>query len=204
MVSTDTSSDHNLRPPDEVVQRFTANYRDYIRRVSAALHRRFPSLRGRIEEIAQEALCRTLDAWLSGRIASDRDPLPYMHRTARNLANDAVTSKEQPMDSSDLFVLIDQNVLAQHEVGTSVDPMQEVVLPAIASMKQTRRKTVAQGQAQGQGEETLAADLHIPRQQVRSLSSKAARELQSMDEVKPHIRQQHLKKRRRGEEDTGE
>ncbi|MFE4873456.1 RNA polymerase sigma factor [Streptomyces sp. NPDC056682] len=175
-----------------------------MQKVSATLHRRFPALRDRIEEITHEALYRTLQTWMSGRMPASRNPLPYMQTTARNLALEAVRSKEHPVDDQGLALLLDEFHRYSNEGLTPLDPLHEIVAPAVAEMKQTQRKMVARHQLQGIDEDTIAATLQVPRQQVRSLASKAARELRDMAEVKPHVRPGHLRKQRRGEEDSGE
>lgn len=193
------------RPVSDQVRRlFEANYPEYVRYVSSSLHRRFPSLRELIEDIAHEALLRTWEAWSTGRQPAARDPLPYMYTTARNLALDAVAGREAPMSEADLGLLVERSRPPCHEVLTPLDPLDDIVRPAVAGMKDTQRRAVAGQQVQGGDEDTIAASLQVPRQQVRSLASKAARELRDMAEVKPHIRPGHLRRQRRGEEDSGE
>ncbi|MFE9404699.1 hypothetical protein ACFYNY_23495 [Streptomyces sp. NPDC006530] len=198
------SSSHSSWSSEEVDQWFEANYTACIAQVSRTLCRKFPDLLGHIEEIAQEALYRTLLAWHSGRFGADRDPLPYMQTTAHRLAVDAFRAKERPCEGSALLRLAELNEAANGAVEMPVDPLQDIVRPAIARMKPTRRRVVAQRQSQGRDEDTIAADLRIPRQQVRSFSSKAVGELREMDGVKAHVRARHLKKSRRGGEEPGE
>ncbi|MEU6055355.1 sigma factor [Streptomyces xanthochromogenes] len=202
MVEGESPNEHPVS--DQVRVLFEDHYLDYVRHVSSSLHRRFPSVRDRIEDITHEALSRTWEAWSTGRQPVSRNPLPYMYTTARNLALDAIASREAPMSDDDLGVLVERRRAPCHEVLTPLDPLDDIVRPAVAGMKDTQRKAVARQQVQGGDEDTIAAALQVPRQQVRSLASKAVRELRDMAEVKPHIRPGHLRRQRRGEEDAGE
>jgi DNA-directed RNA polymerase specialized sigma24 family protein len=176
---------------------------EYRYQLLACLRSEFPGLQDYWEEIAQESLERTLRVWVEGRNKPGTSPLPYMKRVARNLAYDSFRLPEQPVDDDHLLPLIEARESISHEVVTPVDPATEVVMPAVANMKRSMRKTVAEAQIQGQDTESIAADLQIPHPQVRSLSSKAARELRGMEEVRAYIRPAHHKKHNRGEEDAG-
>ncbi|GGT30435.1 RNA polymerase sigma factor [Streptomyces purpureus] len=189
----------------EVSRLFQEHYQEYVRKVTARLRHRFPGLRDWSEDIANEALLRTLDTWLRRRNRAGSSPLPYMHRVAHHLAVDATArTKEQPVDDTSLLRLADRGDGCRHEAVTPVDPLEEVARPAVAEMKATQRKQVADRQLRGMEESEIAQDLKMPRQQVRVLSSKAARELRAMEQVRLHTRDRHLTQRRRVEEGTGE
>lgn len=194
----------DLRRQQEVSRQFEAHYEQYTREVTARLRYRFPTLRTYCEDIAQEALSRTYAVWLEGRGRAGSSPLPYMHKVAYNLAVDACTSREQPLEDVYLLPEIDRKVVHRQEVVTPLDPVLEIAMPAMANMRNTQRKSVVEQQIRGKDVESIAEGLQISRQQVRSLSSKAAGELREMEEVRLHIRPGHQRKRRRGEEDTGE
>ncbi|MFG2840804.1 RNA polymerase sigma factor [Streptomyces zaomyceticus] len=172
-------------------------------KVLVCLRTEFPGLKDYWEEIVQEALERTLRVWIEGGIKPGVSPLPYMKKVARNLAYDSFRVPEQPMDDNDLLPLVEARGARLHEVITPIDLAAEVVIPAVANMKPSKRKTVAEAQIQGQDVDSIAADLRVPPQQVRSLSSKAAGDLIGMDEVRTYIRPAHQKKFRRGEYDAG-
>ncbi|WP_328966236.1 hypothetical protein [Streptomyces virginiae] len=183
---------------------FETRCEEYRQKVLAALRSEFPDLHDYWEEITQEAMERTLRVWLEGRNKEGRSPLPYMKQVARHLAIDSYRSPERPMDDRGLLPLVDERVVRRHEVHTPLDPATEIVLPAVDKMRRTKRRTVAEAQIQGMEDESIAVDLKLPREQVRSLSSKAARDLRAMDEVQLHIRPAHQRKSRRGEEDAGD
>ncbi|WP_329391538.1 hypothetical protein OG625_39930 (plasmid) [Streptomyces sp. NBC_01351] len=198
------SPDGGLPRRREVVRLFETHFGEYQQKVLAFLRYEFPDLHNYWEEIVQEALEHTLHVWLEGRNRPGCPPLPYMKKVARNLAIDSYRSPECPLDDCDLLPLVDERVVRRHEVFTPLDPATEIVLPALANMRRSKRKTVAEAQIQGKDEESIATDLGLPREQVRSLSSKAARDLREMDEVHDHIRPAHQRKSRRGEEDAGD
>ncbi|UUY52740.1 hypothetical protein NRK68_36410 (plasmid) [Streptomyces yangpuensis] len=187
-----------------MIRLFETSCEEYRQKVLVALRSEFPDLSDYWEEMAQEAMERTLRVWMEGRNKAGRSPLPYMKRVARNLAIDSYRSPERPLDDCDLLPLVDERVVRGHEVHTPIDPATEIVLPAVGRMKRTKRRTVAEAQIQGMEDESIAVDLKLPREQVRSLSSKAAREMRAMDEVQLHIRPAHQRKSRRGEEDAGD
>lgn len=195
--------DGGLQRRQEAIRLFEAHAVEFRFKVLACLRTEFPGLKDYWEEIAQEAVERTLRVWVEGRSRPGASPLPYMKQVARRVAFDSFRIPEQPMDDDLLLPLVESRVASLHEVIAPIDPAAEVVLPAVAKMKPSMRKTVAEAQLQGQAVDSIAADLRIPSQQVRSLSSKAAGDLRGMDEVRTYIRPAHQKKYRRGENDAG-
>ncbi|MFE5538731.1 RNA polymerase sigma factor [Streptomyces sp. NPDC056492] len=200
MSMSSEEEEHERR--QQVLRHFKDHSRQYTRKVTAALRTNFPSLSGYWEEIAQEAQERTLRVWLQGRNEPGRSPLPYMKKIARNLAVDAVRSPESPVEDEALLPMFEERGVHRCEVLPPPDPAVCLVLQAITNMKPSKRKTVAERDIRGDDEDSIAVDLKIPRDQVRSLRSKAFRDIRDMEEIKVFIRQEHHKKNRRGEEDA--
>ncbi|KPI02415.1 hypothetical protein OV450_4665 [Actinobacteria bacterium OV450] len=199
---SESSEEEERERRQEVLQHFKDHSRQYTRKVMAALRTRFPSLSGYWEEIAQEAQERTLRVWLQGRNEPNRSPLPYMKRIAHNLAVDAVRSPESPVEDETLLPMFEERGVHRREVLPPPDPAVCLVLQAITNMKPSKRKSVAEGHIRGDDEDIIAVDLKIPREQVRSLRSKASRDLRDMEDMKVFIRREHHKQNRRGEEDA--
>ncbi|MEV6951000.1 hypothetical protein [Streptomyces sp. NPDC051183] len=201
MVSS-SSEDEERRRQKAVRLHFSDHAEEYGRKVMAALRTAYPSMHDYWEELAQEAHERTLRVWLEGRNDPDRPVLPYMKQVARNIAVDALRSPERPLEDEALLPLAEERGVHQHELLTPPDPAFLLALEAIANMKPSKRKAVAEAQIQGDDENTIAVDLQTPPAQVRSLSSKASRDLRCTDELQSFIRWGHHRKHRRGEEDA--
>lgn len=138
------SPDGGLSRRREVIDLFETHFEEYRKKVMAFLRYEFPDLHSYWEEITQEALERTLHVWLEGRNRPGCPPLPYMKKVARHLAVDSYRSPECPLEDSDLLPLVDARVVRRHEVHTPLDPATEIVLPAMANMRPSKRKTVAE------------------------------------------------------------
>ncbi|MDX3540117.1 hypothetical protein PV721_38610 [Streptomyces sp. MB09-01] len=196
------SEDEERQRQQAVRLQFGEHAEEWARKVMAALRAAYPSLRDYWEEIAQEAHERTLRVWLEGRGEPDRSPLPYMKKVARNIAVDALRSPERPLEDEALLPLVEERGLHQRDLLTPPDPAVCLASEAIANMKPSKRKNVAEAQIQGDDENTIAVDLQTPPAQVRSLSSKASRDLRGAEELQAFIRWGHHRKHRRGEEDA--
>lgn len=181
---------------------FSEHAEEYARKVMAALRTTYPAMGDYWEEIAQEAHARTLKVWLEGRNEPDSPVLPYMKQVARRVAIDALRLPERPLDDEALLPLAEERGVHQRELLTPPDPAFGLAIEAIANMKPSKRKTVAEAQIKGDDENTIGVNLQTPPAQVRSLSSKASRDLRSMDELQVFIRWGHHRKHRRGEEDA--
>ncbi|WP_329391376.1 hypothetical protein OG625_40330 (plasmid) [Streptomyces sp. NBC_01351] len=196
------SEDEERQRQKAVRLHFTDHAEEYERKVMAMLRTSYPSIRDHWEEIAQEAHERTLRVWLEGRNEPDRPALPYMKQVARNIAVDALRSPERPLEDEALLPLAEERGVHQRELLTPPDPAFCLAVEAITNMKPSKRKTVAEAQIKGDDENTIAVDLQTPPAQVRSLSSKASKDLRGADELQAFIRWEHHRKHRRGEEDA--
>ncbi|MFJ7592989.1 hypothetical protein ACIQZO_37570 [Streptomyces sp. NPDC097617] len=196
------SDDEERQRRKAVRLEFSEYAEEWERKVMAALRTAYPTMRDYWEEIAQEAHERTLRVWLEGRNEPGRPPLPYMKRVAANLAVDALRSPERPLEDEALLPLAEERGVHRRELITPPDPALCLAAEAIAKMKPSKRKNVAEAQIQGDDENTIAVDLQTPPAQVRSLSSKASRDLRGTDDLQAFIRWGHHRKHRRGEEDA--
>lgn len=203
MASSGSEEEKRRRQHQEKVRRlFGENAKEWEKKVMAALRTAYPALGDYLEDIAQEAQRRTLEVWLEGRNTPDSPVLPYMKKVALHVAVDALRSPERPLEDEALLPLAEERGVHQRELLTPPDPAFCLAVEAIANLKPSKRKTVAEAQIQGDDENTIAVNLHTPPEQVRSLSSKASRDLRGMDDLQVFIRWGHHRKHRRGEEDA--
>ncbi|MFF3861428.1 hypothetical protein [Streptomyces sp. NPDC002209] len=130
--------------------------------------RKHPRLRGYARHMATEAVGRACEAWPGDPGKAGRKVLPYLMRVVSNPANDADGIPSRPADEG-VMKDLERHILARParaarasdlplSFGTMaprspVDPMEEVVRTAIARMKPTQRKTVAQIQSDGMDDE---------------------------------------------------
>jgi RNA polymerase sigma factor (sigma-70 family) len=179
-------------------------YERYMQQTPQRIRRRFPLLSGAAEDLAQEAFLRTAQACREGRLKPESDPFPYLWQTAKRLAIDILRCMpEKPIAHETLWQLQDRcGAPATDDEDDEV--LHEVVRPAIAEMRPTQRQIVLDLQSQGLEDEAIAAHLQVPKAQVSVQRNRAVAEIQSMDRVQRHIRQNHIKDRRRKGGERGE
>ncbi|UUY52351.1 hypothetical protein NRK68_34320 (plasmid) [Streptomyces yangpuensis] len=194
---------------------FELRAEEWTRIIAAGLWKRHPMLRSQVQDMAHEALVRTYVVWQRDAEKRDRNPLPYARETANNLANDAYDKLAEPADEAGLqecervFVARPSRASDLHGdyAGlvpyTPLDPLEDLVIPAIRRMKKTQRRDVAEMRSQGMEDQAIAERMNREPARIQTLMTKAAAELREDEEIQLHIRDRHRKTRRR-EEDTGE
>ncbi|MFD9538023.1 hypothetical protein [Streptomyces sp. NPDC060010] len=194
---------------------FERHAQEWIRITAAGLWKRHPMLQSRVNDMAHEALVRTYIRWQQDPEKQDRNPLPYMRETANNIANDAYAELAQPTDEAGLQEC-ERTIIARPSRSsdlhgdypglvpqTPLDPLEELVIPAIKRMKRTQRRDVAEMRSQGMEDQAIADHMNRQPARIQTLVTKAAAELREDEQLRLHIRDRHRKSRRR-EEDTGE
>ncbi|MGW5342886.1 hypothetical protein [Streptomyces sp. NPDC004050] len=175
-----------------------------------------PRLRAYADHMAVEAVGRAYEAWLRDPGKADREVVPYLMTIVNNLANDAYGVPSRPADEGSLQDF-ERYVLArparasdlQLDFGSGaphspVDPLEEIVIPAISRMKPTQRKAVAEMQSRGMDDEAIAERMNRGVGVIQTLKSKAAQELRADAQVQLHIREERSRKTRSQEEGEGE
>ncbi|MEU9298510.1 sigma factor [Streptomyces sp. NPDC048266] len=149
------------------------------------------------QDIAQEAFERVRHKIKSGDLDGDVRLPAYLRATSRNLAMDVLRAQKR------LPVLLDSDLVAsvpqQRRSGEDVDPLEELVVPAIDAMPRTRRRKVVQLQSQGLEDPEIAKALGIAADRLHKDRSAAVSELRS--ELGKHIRDGHRKQTRRVKRD---
>ncbi|MFD3677646.1 hypothetical protein [Streptomyces sp. NPDC058613] len=194
---------------------FETHAAEWVRITAAGLWNRHPLLRSRVHDMAHEALVRTYVRWQRDHEKQYRNPLPYMRETANNLANDAYGELAQPTDDTGLEDC-ERTIVARPSRSsdlpgdyaglmphTPLDPLEELVIPAIRRMKGTQRRDVAEMRSQGMEDQAIADRMNREPARIHTLMTKAAAELREDEQLQLYIRDRHRKPRRR-EEDTGE
>lgn len=149
------------------------------------------------QDIAQEAFERVSNKIKSGDLDGDVRLPAYLRATSRNLAMDVLRAQKR------LPVLFDSDLVAsvppQRRSGEDIDPLEELVVPAIDAMPRTRRRKVVQLQSQGLEDPEIAEALGIAADRLHKDRSAAVGELRS--ELGKHIRDGHQKQTRRVKRD---
>ncbi|MFD4866868.1 hypothetical protein [Streptomyces sp. NPDC058412] len=194
---------------------FERHAAEWIRITAASLWNRHPLLRSWSHDMAHEALVRTYAMWRRDPDKQHRNPLPYMKETANNVANDAYDELARPTDDAGLQecerVIVARPSRASDLHGdyaglvphTPLDPLEELVIPAVRRMKRTQRRDVAEMRSLGMDDQTIADRMNREPARIQTLLTKAAAELREDEQLQLYIRDRHRKTRRR-EEDTGE
>ncbi|WP_167828975.1 sigma-70 family RNA polymerase sigma factor [Streptomyces sp. MZ04] len=182
-------------------------YERYLQKTERMIRRTFPLLSGSAEDLAQEAFLRTARACHENRLKPDTDMYPYLWQTAKRLAIDILRGvSEQPASDETLHRLQDacDAPIPQPDDPDYAEVLHDVIRPAIAEMRPTQRRTVVDLQSQGMEDEAISAYLQVPKAQVSVQRCRAVAEIQAMDSVQRHSRQEYLKERRRREGERGE
>ncbi|MEU9376503.1 hypothetical protein AB0D94_22395 [Streptomyces sp. NPDC048255] len=194
---------------------FERHAAEWTRITAASLWNRHPLLRSWVNDMAHEALVRTYAMWWRDPDKQHRNPLPYMKETANNVANDAYDELARPTDDAGLEEC-ERTIIARPSrtsdlhgdyagiaPHTPLDPLEELVIPAVRRMKKTQRRDVAEMRSLGMDDQAIADGMNREPARIQTLMTKAAAELREDEQLQLYIRDRHRKTRRR-EEDTGE
>jgi len=146
------------------------------------------------EDVAQEAFMRVARKVAAGQLGPGMKIGAYLRTTSWNLAVDTlrVQNRTDLMEDTALVAAPDQR-------SEDVDPLKELVRPAIEAMPSSRRRTVVQLQSQGLDDAQISAALGIAPDRIHRDRYAAVSELRS--KLGSFIRDGHRKKTRRAKED---
>jgi RNA polymerase sigma-70 factor (ECF subfamily) len=141
------------------------------------------------EDVAQEAFMRVARKVAAAQLGPGVKIGAYLRTTSWNLALDTLRAQKRT-DSVDDTVLI----AASDSRNEDVDPLTELVRPAIEAMPLSRRRTVVHLQSQGLDDAQISAALGIAADRIHRDRYAAVSELRS--ELSQFIRDGHKKTRR--------
>jgi DNA-directed RNA polymerase specialized sigma24 family protein len=146
------------------------------------------------EDVAQEAFMRVARKAAAGQLEPGVKIGASLRTTSSRLAIDTLRAQKRTelMDDTAL-------VAAPSPGGEDVDPLKELVQPAIEAMPLSRRRTVVQLQSQGLDDAQISAALGIAPARIHRDRYAAVSELCS--ELGTFIRDEHRKKTQRAEKD---
>ncbi|MFD3334726.1 RNA polymerase sigma factor [Streptomyces sp. NPDC058700] len=143
------------------------------------------------QDIAQEAFERVVEKVRAGALGAGVNLPAYLRAATRNLAWDVLRAAKRhgalPLYDSGLL----SSVPLQRVPVDDVDPLEELVVPAIDAMPRTRRRKVVQLQSQGLEDAEIAKALGIEPGRLHKDRHTAVSELRS--ELGKHIREGHRK-----------
>ncbi|MEU6482484.1 sigma-70 family RNA polymerase sigma factor [Streptomyces sp. NPDC046887] len=138
--------------------------RDYLRSLISKLHGRFR--RGltvqACEDLAHEAYLRLLERARAGRLTAAEDLDAYLYTTACNLAASEVRRRVETAVADSAI----EGLAQGEETARDVDPMDDLVRPAIEAMPPSRCRQVVRLQSQGLTDPQIAERLDIPKARV--------------------------------------
>ncbi|MET9793770.1 RNA polymerase sigma factor [Streptomyces canus] len=141
------------------------------------------------EDVAQEAFMRVARKVAAAQLEPSVKIGAYLRTTSWNLAVDTLRAQKR----TDL--MDDTALVAAPNLGSEdVDPLKELVRPAIEAMPLSRRRTVVQLQSQGLDDAQISAALGIAPDRIHRDRYAAVSELRS--ELSKFIRDGHRKTRR--------
>lgn len=141
------------------------------------------------EDVAQEAFMRVARKVAAAQLGPGVKLGAYLRTTSWNLALDTLRAQKRT-DSVDDTVII----AASDSRTEDVDPLTELVRPAIEAMPLSRRRTVVHLQSQGLDDAQISAALGIAADRIHRDRYAAVSELRS--ELSQFIRDGHKKTRR--------
>jgi RNA polymerase sigma-70 factor (ECF subfamily) len=139
------------------------------------------------EDVAQEAFMRVARKVAAAQLGPDVKLGAYLRTTSWRLAVDMLRA-QQRIDLMDDTA----HLAAPNPHSEEVDPLQELVQPAIEAMPLSRRRTVVQLQSQGLDDAQISAALGIAPDRIHRDRYAAVSELRS--ELGNFIRDGHRKK----------
>ncbi|MFB7260705.1 RNA polymerase sigma factor [Streptomyces nojiriensis] len=157
----------------------------FIRSEPARLQQRFPRLSlAACEDAAGEAVAATVRLAAAGRLPEDTDLAAYLHtasvnRVRTDFRRQARADRALAVKGADAPGTVAGAVASQ-------DLLDELVIPAIRSMRPSRRRRVVELQSQGWTDEEIADELGIPLLRLYRDRHAALRSLRRM--LAGHIR----------------
>ncbi|MGW4756162.1 RNA polymerase sigma factor [Streptomyces chartreusis] len=146
------------------------------------------------EDVAQEAFMRVARKIAAAQLGPDVKIGAYLRTTSYNLAVDALRAQNRTD-------LLDDTSLEAGPISESedVDPLKELVRPAIEAMPLSRRRTVVQLQCQGLDDAQISAALGIAPDRIHRDRYAVVSELRN--KLGEFIRDGHRKETRRAKKD---
>ncbi|MGW7130121.1 RNA polymerase sigma factor [Streptomyces bobili] len=146
------------------------------------------------EDVAQEAFMRVARKVTAAQLGPGVKIGAYLRTTSWNLAVDTLRAQKRTDLVDDTAV-----VTAPDPRCEDVDPLKELVRPAIEAMPVSRRRTVVELQSQGLDDAQISATLGIAPDRIHRDRYAAVSELRS--ELGEFIRDGHRKKTQRAKRD---
>ncbi|MEU8543099.1 sigma-70 family RNA polymerase sigma factor [Streptomyces sp. NPDC048717] len=149
------------------------------------------------QDIAHEAFLRVTRRAIRGQLGPDVNLPAYLRTASRNLAVDALRAQARftPLEETGLVAAVP----GQRQAADDLDPLEELVVPAIDAMPRTRERKVVQLQSQGLDDTEISRVLGIGADRVYRDRYKALIALRRA--LRKHIRAGHRKKTTRRVED---
>ncbi|MGW1376873.1 RNA polymerase sigma factor [Streptomyces sp. NPDC002446] len=186
----------------DVAQRLLDCYPAFMAEEPDALRRAFPALSlPSCQDCAQEAYLRVGLKAAAGDLAPATNVMAYLRRAARNLAVDRFREQQRGkrlvLMGGDALDAVPDPPRALADEDRAV--LQELVIPAIEEMPESRRRQVVDLQSRGLSDREIAAELGIPARRLHNLRNKAVAHLRR--NLAGHIRDGHRKKTQHGKKD---
>ncbi|MFI8287863.1 RNA polymerase sigma factor [Streptomyces sp. NPDC085614] len=114
------------------------------------------------QDVAREAYSKVAVKVLAGELDSETNLPAYLRTACRNLAVDVLRARNRDgLDETALVTAVPGQVPFE-----AIEPMEELVLPAIDAMPRTQRRKVVQLQSQGLNDAQIAETLGITTDRV--------------------------------------
>ncbi|MEU6215577.1 hypothetical protein ABZ891_37510 [Streptomyces sp. NPDC047023] len=159
-----------------IMQQLASFCPDFIASEPARLRQRFPRLSlAACEDAAQEAVAATVRLAAAGRLPENTNLAAYLHTAALNHVRTDI--RRQTRADRALTV---KGADAPTTVAGAMPPqdlLDELVIPAIKSMRPSRRRRVVDLQSQGWTDEEIANELGIPHSRLHRDRHAALRSL---------------------------
>ncbi|MFI5987792.1 hypothetical protein ACIBEA_43930 [Streptomyces sp. NPDC051555] len=148
----------------DVAQRLHDMYARFSEREPYVLQRAFPQLSlASCQETAQEAYLATGRLAAAGELPQDTNLDAYLHRAACNRAKSEL--RRAARAEQRLLVITNSDApraVAAADFFADLDLLDDLVKPAIRSMRASRRRRVVELQSLGWTDDQIAAELAIP------------------------------------------
>lgn len=152
----------------DVAQRLIDLFPRFSAREPYALQRDFPWLSlASCEDAVQEGYLATVRLAVAGRLAQNTDLVAYLRRAARNRAKSEIRRQARAERRLSVKGSDAPGVIAAAEFLTERELLEDLVIPAIRSMKESRRRKVVELQSRGWTDDRIAAELGIPLSRLR-------------------------------------
>ncbi|MFE0737466.1 RNA polymerase sigma factor [Streptomyces sp. NPDC058855] len=148
------------------------------------------------QDVAQEAYMKVARKVAAGQLPPQVRLPGYLRRTSRNLAIDYLRAQARLDPLDDELVVA---VPVQRRPSDDIDPLEELVVPAIDAMPLSRRRKIVQLQSQGLDDKQIAKALGIAAARIHRDRHAAVSELRG--ELGEYIRDGHRKQTRRVKKD---